>query len=440
MPSFTRKGIYTSRTRWRATEHSPTWPMLRTNNSGATWENQGEGGIATLFEYMQDEIHGDYKRLGRTREDIGGNLDKVTIGLSLDSWQPFPNRRFSRGYNDVFIPFVGNYLTGTYGLLAENAIQALIDLASVDGTAEGATQVASYVNTKLLPHLGLSDLDVVGTNFINGVKPTNPAVDTAATVAELFSERKFFSLSPSASPSSQYLNYNLGVAPTVSYFKDLKKTVENHDKLLSQYERDAGKRIRRRYEPEPTTTSVQQGSGGYTRVMTPTISDNGLWYNFQTPSSWTVSHEHTKKQWFSGAFSYPLPPEGWRRTLGQYERLYGLKPGVDTGWEVLPFSFVADYFANMGNVVNNLNSFISDGLVMPYAYVMESNKVTWRYDGIGSYQPGDGTVKTRSFGLDLFVEHHRRRAATPFGFGFDLDGITDKQKSILVALGIELLR
>jgi hypothetical protein len=122
--------------------------------------------------------------------------------------------------------------------------------------------------------------------------------------------------------------------------------------------------------------------------------------------------------------------------LADLDRVYGIKPGVDTAWNMIPFSFVADYFANMGDVLHNVDAFSKDGLVMPYGYVMRHRIVEYNVQHLYSLTDENGVFRNRMASSRISYETKQRLPANPFGFGLDTDGLSVRQGSILAALGI----
>jgi hypothetical protein len=322
------------------------------------------------------------------------------------------------------------------GQLAREAQDHLADGTYLrDTDTFNEENVRDSVANHLTNHIGYTDLEAFGATAISLVEPTNPSVDTASTIAELIADRTLFGLpGMQGGLSGEWLNYNLAIAPLVSYAGDLKKTIQHADEILAQYERDAGRLVRRRFTPDPDIHNC--------------VSTGSMWRehfsNFTAANvlgDWTVNHRRETRHWFSGSFTYALPPEGWRRKFSELDRLYGIRPGVDTAWEVVPLSFVADYFSNMGNVLHNLDAFTHDGLVMPYGYAMEEISHTWEVGGFRGHYPfqnNDLYFEPISYKLELTWK--RRVPATPFGFGFDLGSLTTRQLSILGALGIQFLK
>lgn len=420
------------RTRWRLKEGGVAGSYL-TDRYG-TYPKPSFQPI-TSFEYMEDELH-DFKSLGHTLNDIGGPMTHLKMSSDFDGL-PFLYSCYNGadGQGAKFAPALFNQSLSS---LPWKVMQLERNIRN-ERTAAGGLSTETLVEdilSKILPDIPVSNLDALGTTLINSVRPAQPSVDLATSVAELISEGKFFSLPGTGTLSGEWLNYNLAIAPLISVSKDLKSTIENTDKLLSQYERDAGRLVRRRYELPPVVETGTETSGGFVDLND---LDSSYYYAYIS-GNWTMTMKKTIKKSFSGAFTYPKPPSGWRRTLAEMEYLYGVKPGIDTAWELVPFSFVADYFTNMGDVLGNLNAFIADGLVMPYAYVTERILYEWDVTSSMLYYPAVyGSPELSRSSNTLKLEYVRRQAANPFGFGVDFSDLTLRQFSILAALGISSL-
>lgn len=411
----------------RAIEHGPYQPMYKGTPDGGEKHRSFEvQKISTESHFWWHAVNrsgvNHYGRWGRLR-DTGGPFTSQKIEVELDNWQP--------------VSFYRDY--GRYGIYSSLGMcYPSTEIQSVAHTHEGAENLAetpAYTLSVYAPEIIADDsVDDYGATAISRVQPTSPVFEGATAVAELMSERKFFAIPGRAGgPSGEYLNYQLGIAPSVAAAQDLRTAIESSEKTIKQLERDSGKLIRRRYyfpdEVESSRTEVS-------REGHPPPFD--IWNSILTPdfdSTLTTVTKRTTKRWFSGAFTYYLPKGGWRRTLAELDSVYGVKPGIDTGWELIPFSFVADYFVNAGDVLSNMNAFASDGLVMPYGYMMITQKVETEYT-LRRQCYIDNSLVWRTFRGKVVKTTKQRRRANPFGFGVSDNDLSLRQMSILAALGM----
>jgi hypothetical protein len=114
--------------------------------------------------------------------------------------------------------------------------------------------------------------------------------------------------------------------------------------------------------------------------------------------------------------------------------LYGTRITPAVLWEIAPWSWLADYFGNMGDVLTNLSAFGNDNLVCNYAYIMVHTKTTKSCSWFGT-SVNNGPLQTS---FDLVTETKQRLRAGPYGFAAT-GGLSAHQESILGALGLSRL-
>lgn len=307
------------------------------------------------------------------------------------------------------------------------------------------------------------DLLGLGATAISRVIPTNPVSDMPTAVGELFTEglpnaighgiRTHGGVSASI-VSGEYLNVVFGIQP---FWRDIQAFLhasQRAEKLIDDYASHSGKKLRRRYDfPEDREgyTTVYPNTGfehNLAGINTSSASTFAMSVRGGDPGIRTDTVSRSKKTWFSGAFTYYLPAAGrdfssrLLREEAEMRHLYG-GLSIDTAWNLLPYSWAADWFTNAGDVIHNISAFSRDGLVMPYGYVMEQCEVHEfrKVEGafFGSVHPDTSIPQTpipQVVTSTLSAKYMRRRKATPFGFGLDSSGFTTRQWSILAALGL----
>jgi len=290
-----------------------------------------------------------------------------------------------------------------------------------------------------------SALDALGSTAIARCKPTNSVADLSVAIGEIMKDGLPSIIGSQTwrdrtltakNAGSEYLNTAFGWSPLANDVTKFVKGVTSLESVMRQYERDAGRVVRRRFNfPLKREISTQNvGPNNTSQVMLPF---NSVFQQGLTGSQATVTTEKVTSCWFSGAFTYSLP-SGYdsRTTLGKYaliaDRL-GLELTPDTLWELAPWSWAVDWFSNTGDVISNLSDFVTGGLVMRYGYIMEHTIITDTYS-----RPTTGlrpSVKDAG-PLTIVSETKVRRQANPFGFGISWDGLSPFQLSILAALGL----
>lgn len=354
--------------------------------------------------------------LGRSTGNIGGKFAHTK--LQVDK------------FGDTLSPY-SEGATWRQGSATWAASSGFVSDLTPPATPPTYEEARDFVATNA-PMVPSYEMDAYGTTAIARVAPTNPLVDLSTSAAELFREGLPNLPGSSGNPGGEYLNIMFGYLPLASDAKALAATARKHDALLRQYERDSGRWIRRRYDfPPKVSVTTETRSAAVPSPLGGSIS--GL---VQTGTR-TTTRTTTTKIWFSGAFTYYLPPSGWRRTVAELDHLYGIRPGIDTAWELVGYSWLADYFSNIGDVAKNITAFQQDGLVMPYGYVMAQSHTEHEETWSGPMR--FGVWKTTTITSKKSYITHQRRLANPFGFGLEFDGLTGRQLSILAALGMSRL-
>lgn len=240
----------------------------------------------------------------------------------------------------------------------------------------------------------------------------------------------------------EYLNYVFGWVPLVSDVKDYIKNIMKLREHIAQLERDNNRGVRRK----------KSISGGESVTVTKTTgSSPNTWFGNLRPSlsssyfltDW-VLYTTVEKVWdykFAARFRYHLDFAKARNddvaSLLQLTRiLFGLDVSAYTLYQLMPWSWLIDWFVNVGDNLDNARD-DEDHLVADYAYINGKCTITTRYSLTVSLR---GDIKeSRTFDFVKHETYFRRIPASPFGFGLTFNGFSLKQKAILGALGLTKL-
>jgi hypothetical protein len=311
------------------------------------------------------------------------------------------------------------------------------------------------------PSLSSTDaqLDALGATAIAKCKPTRSKADVGVALGELVREgipklvvsgwhNRARNLQTGKHVQSEhvlsdnYLAYQFGLKPLGQEIGTFAAEVIRADQLLSQYEKDAGKVVRRRFTFPPKHEISMSTAYGSSEpyIGSPQSGLSNLSLTVDQRSELQVVREVSQKRWFSGAFTYYLP--SWYDARSQMSRdallakeILGVDLDLEVIWNLSPWSWAVDWFSNAGDVISNVNSMVEDGLIMRYGYIMETTMVSDTYTRKYQDQFYNGQGKCDSF-VTLVTETKIRRRANPFGFGLTWDGLSTFQKSIIAALGI----
>jgi len=294
------------------------------------------------------------------------------------------------------------------------------------------------------------ELQKLGTKAISLCSPANSVANLATALGEVKNDglpkvvgsttwhNRIKGIREGASSSgNEFLNIVFGWLPLVADITDLAKGVINLDKLMEQYIKGAGETIRRRHVfptvKKEEITTVKSG-------CSPSISpDSLLLYDSSliNKGSYVRTRLTTIRQWFSGSFTYYLPRE-WRDSqsdrVALARQLLGLDLTPEVLWNLAPWSWAADWFGGVGDVLHNADSIANNSLVLHYGYIMEHSVVqdTYTFVGPTGFTAGYPGLPAE---MVLISEAKIRRSATPFGFGLST-GLTNQQKAIVAALGM----
>lgn len=387
---------------WRGLPSDPP----QTSPAYSDWLQFSEG-----EQHLQESYGHPYYLLGKGTGDIGGDFSVVRREYSDGS-----PKYFNRTVDDDTNPNAYNY-QGRYFAVDQD------------------------VTTESFPEpLYKSDfeLDALGTSAIASVIPTNPISGVLVTLGELKREGIPSLIGANTwrdrtlrakNAGSEYLNYQFGWLPLVSEIQTFAGTVLRSDEISRQYQAESGKLLHRQYTfPTEITTNrdVETGIAPVPHIKVGYFSSLGDLTRITTQKY---------ESWFSGAFTYYLPPEGTiARSAAVAHKLYGTRLTPDVVWNLTPWSWAVDWFTNVGDVVSNISAFQNDGLVMPYAYIMSrtTHKVEYFLNGAITKYGSRPVNVWQSFTTTV----KQRRKATPYGFGLTLGGLSTRQWSIMAALGL----
>lgn len=310
------------------------------------------------------------------------------------------------------------------------------------GTSHTLETAGNWVSQ---PFGGPSNLDLVGSRFVTETIPTSPPLSASVSLAELFREGLPSMLGAALSLrskvdffrslGSEYLNVEFGWKPIVSDVKAACKAIMESEDTMNRLVANSGKDLERKrlHPPERiagTESITFAPSGMYTHI------------GWNSPPRYTTFTTAVRQQWFSGSYTYYIPKSSLEGISGIATRarlLYGLEITPEVLWNLAPWSWLVDWFANVGDLMHNVSAFQSDGLVLRHGYVMETTSLHVRRQNSVSPIHGSGEMDHSTLVADEFHGTWKRRAkATPYGFGLNSSAFTNRQWAILGALGMTL--
>jgi hypothetical protein len=286
--------------------------------------------------------------------------------------------------------------------------------------------------------------DAWGAEAYSKMKPAKPEFGLTNYIVELKDLTQMLRLrcqSLLGQIGGNALAYKFGWEPLA---RDLLKLFELQRAVQNRYKqllRDEGKPVRRRIklfesQTDAMTTVVAPSAGNFAPVL------NTYYYN-----GWpTMTHvtKEADRVWASAEFRYWLPGYHevrdfrWERKLKQ--ALTGDNLNLSTIYNLLPWSWLLDWFTNLGDVVENLETGVADTIHARYFYVMRERALERETFGQIFLKDSTGRPVTFNGSAKQVSSIKRRVAGDPFGFMTDSNTLSAMQLFILGALGLSRVR
>jgi hypothetical protein len=272
--------------------------------------------------------------------------------------------------------------------------------------------------------LDAAAMNSYGTKAISRSAPNNPLADAATFLGELREIPQIPGMALRKAGlkgvGGEYLNVEFGINPILRDVESFREANAKAEAYLMKLQASSGKINRRKLTLVDETTTTGERLSSSLDSSFPFGSNP--YARFPLDRTLTT---HTRV-WFSGAFThyYSLTPDetAFLQRVREAKDVYGIDFSLDVAWNLLPYSWLSDWFFNIGDIAANLTRFSQDGLVMKYGYIMCHTVKTYEY----TYGPSSWILQT---------EVKQRKKASPFGFGVDPTNLTTRQWSILAALG-----
>jgi hypothetical protein len=329
-----------------------------------------------------------------------------------------------------------------------------------------------------------AELVTLGTSFVKSTNPIQSQVDLLSSIAEavvdgaLLPELLGKSIVSSIidprkrgdiirSLGGEYLNYVFAYRPLADDAAKIGVLIDTVNGLVDQWIKDSGTIVRRRRKvpgvwqaDNNRTLSYDYSSctGLAWRPSVPSSIAGGLdvqypgWNDGTTPSSKMSLHglagcRVSSEITFSAGYEFDfrplyLPSGGSAADLLHNAALradlteiaFGLDPGsiAKALYDATPFSWLLDWFVNIGDIIDNFRGLQSRGVQLLWGYITETVTRESYFEYALTWKPsGDVFFRTNGFFDQKSI---RRIRATPFGFGTSFGSLSASQGAILAAL------
>ncbi|DAD51277.1 maturation protein, partial [ssRNA phage Gerhypos.4_41] len=242
---------------------------------------------------------------------------------------------------------------------------------------------------------------------------------------------------------SEYLNIVFGWKPFVSDLRKMYNLWKTIDARMAQIVRENGKSINRRatLEEETTTVEAPDRTSPYPDAF---VGGMPPWPG-PCVSTWKGQRKTTDRVWYAANYRYYIPDVGssqWTRRARL--ALFGALPTPELLWEVMPWSWLIDWFSNVGDVISNLSPNAVDNLVQNYAYTMRHTSATVTLTATASVDPSPPgqfwnwpRIEAKATSYHKVETKVRDGTGAPFAFGgMTSSSLSSHQYAILAALGL----
>jgi len=391
------------------------------NDSGTEFTEKG-----TLFSKGNP-----YQLLGKTVRDIGGAmvLEKCTyqVGPRIGGFKSIaPVTGGAKYLYTGAVPIWAGLLSTksiTNAVMTTNFSESGITSARTTLNSLGATAIARTTPTRSNASLGATLVELKRDGL--------PSIVGATALKNRCRDYK--------DVGGEYLNVEFGWKPFINDLKrSLRVSLDAHSEM-DRYYAEAGRPIHRRYTFPTQQSSTVIYSNAYNAGLY--VGGTYCWdevYGDSTRGWRTVTDSSTVKQWFSGEFLYhaPRPSDNMvghlQSARDKADYLYGVNVDPDTLWNIAPWTWLPDYFTNLGDVITNLSTFLTQGDVLRYGYIMQHTRNTRH---IQADFPSN-VLGNKSYFAMRHQDQKFRVSASPFGFGVNPSSLSERQWAILVALGL----
>ncbi|DAD51258.1 maturation protein [ssRNA phage Gerhypos.4_20] len=284
----------------------------------------------------------------------------------------------------------------------------------------------------------------MGSLAYNRMKPTKPNMQALNAIYELkdlpgmLRQRFLNTKAPLKSMSNYYLALKFGWGPLLSDIRNFVLTHINAQKRLEQLLRDNGRPVRRKVILSDTSTTGAATTGTSFPAILPTF----VTQYYTAAPVYLQRLTDSDRVWATARFRYWLPegPRDVNWTTAMKAKIFGLQPTPSAVYRALPWTWLGDWFLNVGNMLENMEAGVADRLAADYFYVMHQRELHNTNDVVVGFQKRDGTKVNFQASSYSNMVHKKRIMGDPFGFATAQNVLSGTQLSILGALGMSKVR
>ena len=254
-------------------------------------------------------------------------------------------------------------------------------------------------------------------------------------------------LSPNTNPgfnpnglADGFLNYQFGWKPFIGDLIKFNKVVSDSKSYMDRLTRDNNRWHRRKAVLDENTQSTRLFFGNGLRCSPLGNTIEKMCVNGVPPGNWEIWREVTTRVYCVGKFKYYRPEfdpsvqasnPDWARIQG-WLTLLGARVNPSNIYKATPWTWLIDWFSNVGDTVDRIQDWGLDGIVSKYMYLMQAQEIKFvlkqwiNFHSGPVYMEWSRIVRTKQ----------RTPASSPYGFSLSWDALTPRQLAILAAIGV----
>jgi len=164
------------------------------------------------------------------------------------------------------------------------------------------------------------------------------------------------------------------------------------------------------------------------------------YYRFQPRGQQVTTNR--ERVWAKAQWRYFLPggPRDVDWTNQMMAALYGENISASQIYKAIPWTWLIDWFYNLGTMIQNLETGVADRLAAEHFYMMRLKEWTVRNSISGWFVRQDGSNVDIHGSAESIAFVKTRARGDPFGFATDGNTLSGMQLAILAALGLSRIR
>lgn len=404
------------------------------------------GPAGSIIEKCWDELHpgppynegGNFSKLRVEIPSFGIRGKGILSGKGLPGLPVGTYKEYKGGFTDP--SFTGDPLG------SENSYKILGSSVLDTNAFPSLTSYASSAFAKTMPSIQEANV----SQFLYEFREVPRMLQTTARGFRDIWKSLGGGLNPLFQPkelADHFLNVQFGWLPFIKDLRDIKRVWENSAQYMSQKKRDNGRWIRRSRMLETTESSERVFRSLGALGCTPSLN-----FNFDSicplmtidgvscRGYYELYLDQKVKVWSEGSFKYYRPEfddtlfdhHSSLNTINRYLTLYGARVNPAVVYKVTPWTWLINWFANVGDNIDAANAIGLDGMVSRYLYVMHMRDQVVRQRTFINAMSGPHVVEWERKRLSK----QRQGASSPYGFSLTWGNLNPKQLTILAALGI----